>query len=143
MKFIADYPKSEFRTRAEESLTGARAAMADESLTAGDSETALRLFKLAIENAPKPYSERLFSGVIATIPANVYWRGWKAEGVELAKLIESHISTDANKLFLLSTFYPDRVLLPLRMTQQQHQGQSSVDGPLQVSDASPRFSHPV
>jgi len=69
VKFISDYPKSELKTRAEESLTGARAAMADESLTAGDSETAVRLFKLAIENAPKPYSERLFSGVIATVQA--------------------------------------------------------------------------
>jgi len=105
VKFISDYPKSEFKTRAEESLTGARAAMADESLTAGDPEKAIRLFKLAIDNAPKPYSERLFSGVIATIPANVYWRGFKAEGIELAKLIETHIASDANKLLLLSTFY--------------------------------------
>jgi len=101
VKFIADYPKSEFKTRAEESLTGARAAMADESLTAGDSERALRLFKLAIEKAPKPYSDRLFTEVIATIPANVYWRGLKAEGIELAKLIETHIATDANKLLPL------------------------------------------
>ncbi|MEO5858800.1 MAG: tetratricopeptide repeat protein [Pyrinomonadaceae bacterium] len=105
VKFTADYPKSELKTRAEESLTGARAAMADESLTAGDSEAAMRLFKLAVENAPKPYSERLFSEVIATIPANVYWRGHKAEGIELAKLIETHVGADANKLLLLSTFY--------------------------------------
>jgi tetratricopeptide (TPR) repeat protein len=105
VKFIADYPKSELKTRAGESLTGARAAMADESLTAGDSEAAIRLFRLAIENAPKPYSERLFSEIITTIPANVYWRGLKAEGIELAKLIETHIAADANKLLLLSTFY--------------------------------------
>lgn len=105
VKFIADYPKSEFKTRAGESLTGARAAMADERMTAGDSDTAMRLFTLAIENAPKPYSERLFTEVIATIPANAYWRGLKAEGIELAKLIETHVATDANKLLLLSTFY--------------------------------------
>ncbi|MDI1241521.1 MAG: hypothetical protein PSX80_06330, partial [bacterium] len=105
VKFIADYPQSELKTRAEESLTGARAAMADESLTAGDSQTAIRLFKLAIETAPKPYSERLFSEVIATIPANLYWRGYKEQGIELAKLIETHVSTDVNKLLLLSTFY--------------------------------------
>lgn len=105
VKFIADYPKSELKTRAEESLAGARAALADESLTAGDSETATRLFKLAIEGAPKPYGERLFSEVIATIPANLYWRGYRAEGIELAKLIETHVATDVNKLLLLSTFY--------------------------------------
>jgi len=54
VKFLSDYPKSELKTRAEESLTGARAAMADESLTAGDPEAAMRLFRLAVENAPKP-----------------------------------------------------------------------------------------
>ena len=105
VKFLASYPKSEFKIRAEESLAGARAAMADESMTAGDTEIAIRLFKLAIENAPKPYNERLFSEVIATIPANVYWRGHKAEGIDLANLIETHIAADANKLLLLSTFY--------------------------------------
>lgn len=105
VKFIAAYPKSEHKTRAEESLAGARAAIADEKLTAGDRESAITLFKLAIENAPKPFSDRLFSGVIATIPANVYWRGFKTEGIELAKLIEANIATDVNKLLLLSTFY--------------------------------------
>ncbi len=105
VKFIAEYPKSEFKTRAEESLVGSRAAIADARLTAGETEAAVALFKLAVENAPKPYGDRLFSEVIATIPANLYWRGHKAEGIELAKLIESHISTDANKLLLLSTFY--------------------------------------
>jgi tetratricopeptide (TPR) repeat protein len=105
VKFIADYPKSELKIRAEESLTGARAAIAEERLTSGDREAAIRLFKLAIENAPQPYSDRLFTEVIATIPANVYWRGLKAEGIDLAKLIETHIATDVNKLLLLSTFY--------------------------------------
>ena len=105
VKFIADYPKSELKTRAEESLAGARAAMADERLSSGDTPTAGRLFKLAVEDAPKPYSDRLFSGVIATIPANLYWRGFKAEGLEMARLIESHVASDANKLLLLSTFY--------------------------------------
>ncbi len=105
VKFIADYPKSEFKIRAEESLAGARAAIADQRLTAGDSEAAVRLFTLAVERAPKPYGDRLFSGVLATLPANLYWRGFKTEAIELAKLIETHIATDGNKLLLLSTFY--------------------------------------
>lgn len=105
VKFLADHPKSEFKLRAEESLAGARAAIADERLTAGDVEAAVTLFKLAIDNAPKPYSDRLFSGVIATIPANLYGRGFKEQGVELAKLIENNVAADVNKLLLLSTFY--------------------------------------
>jgi len=105
VKFIAEFPKSEFKIRAEESLAGARAAIADERLTAGDIAGAVRLFKVVISDTPKPYSDRLFNGVIGTIPANLWVRGHRAESMEIARLIESSIATDANKLLLLSTFY--------------------------------------
>lgn len=105
VKFIAEFPRSEFKIRAEESLAGSRAAIADERLTAGDTAGALRLFKVAINDAPKPYSDRLFSAVVATIPANLWVRGHRAESIEIARLIESNVATDANKLLLLSTFY--------------------------------------
>lgn len=105
VKFINDFPKSESKARAEESLAGARAAIADERLSAGDIPGAMRLFKVVIDEAPKPYSDRLYNGIIATIPANLWVRGHRAEGMESARLIESNIATDASRLLLLSTFY--------------------------------------
>lgn len=105
IKFIAEFPKSDSKVRVQESLAGARAAMADERLTAGDAEQAVKLFRLAIEEAPKPYSDRLFSGVIATVPANLYFRGQPQAALELAKLIESHSATNAKQLSTLATFY--------------------------------------
>lgn len=105
IKFLVDFPNSENKLRAQESLAGTRAAMADELLSAGETAQAVRLFKLAIEEAPKPYSERLLGSVIATIPANLYWRGHRAEGLELARLIETHVNTNARQLAALTTFY--------------------------------------
>lgn len=105
VKFLVDFPKTEHKLRAQESLAGARAGMADELLTAGETEQAVRLFKLAIEDAPKPYSERLLGSVIATIPANLYWRGHRDEGLEMARLIETHVNTNARQLASLTTFY--------------------------------------
>lgn len=105
IKFLVDFPKSENKLRAQESLAGTRAAMADELLTAGETTKAVSLFKLAIDEAPKPYSERLLGSVIATIPANLYWRGHRTEGVELARLIETHVNTNASQLAALTTFY--------------------------------------
>ncbi|MGD9629735.1 MAG: hypothetical protein AB7V18_10855 [Pyrinomonadaceae bacterium] len=105
IKFIADHPKSELISRARESLSGARAALADENLRAGNLDAASRLFRLSIEEAPLPYSDRLFNEVIATIPANVYWRGHQALGNEFARLIESKVEGKVNQLLLLATFY--------------------------------------
>jgi len=105
VKFLSDYPESENKTRAQESLAGARAAMADERLTAGEMQAAVKLFRLAIDEAPKPYSDRLYNSVISTIPANLYWRGMKAEGLEMARLIETNAAANANQLLLLAAFY--------------------------------------
>jgi tetratricopeptide (TPR) repeat protein len=105
VRFLTDFPGSELKARAEESLAGARAAIADERLSAGDLPGAIRLFKVVVEEAPKPFSDRLFNGIIATIPGNLWVRGHRAEGIEIARVIEANIATDATKLLLLSTFY--------------------------------------
>ena len=105
VKFIADFPKSTNKQRAQESLASARAAMADQALTAGDHEQALRLFRVAVEDAPKPYSDRLFAEVITQIPTNLYWRGGRAEAYEIARLIEANVATDARRLAGVANFY--------------------------------------
>ena len=105
VKFLADFPKSELRTRAQESLAVARAALADEALAAGNPREAAKLFRVAIDQAPKPYSERLFHEIILTIPANLFWRGARAEGYEIAHAIEANVSTNAKQLAALGNFY--------------------------------------
>lgn len=105
VRFLAEFPRSDNKLRAQESLAGARAAMADERLTAGETEQGLKLFKLAIDDAPRPYSDRLFSEIIATIPDNLYWRGQQTAAVETARSIESYVSTNQKQLLTLANFY--------------------------------------
>ena len=105
VRFIADFPKSTNKQRAQESLASARAALADEALTAGHSDQALQLFHLAVDEAPKPYSDRLFAEVIAKIPSNLYWKGDRIEAYEIARAIEANVGTDAKRLAGVANFY--------------------------------------
>ncbi|NMS52412.1 hypothetical protein, partial [Vibrio parahaemolyticus] len=71
IKFISEFPKSELRQRALESLAVSRAALAEQDLLAGNTELALRLLDLSIDEAPKPFSDKLFKEVISKIPGGL------------------------------------------------------------------------
>ncbi|HLA94087.1 MAG TPA: tetratricopeptide repeat protein, partial [Pyrinomonadaceae bacterium] len=105
LKFTAEFPKSEHKVRIQESLVGARAAMADERLTAGETEQGLRLFKLAISDAPKPYGDRMFNEIIARIPANLFFRGEQQPAIEIAQTIEMSVAGNPKQLLMLANFY--------------------------------------
>lgn len=105
LKFIAEFPKSDNKRRAQESLSVARAAMADERLSAGEPEQSTRLFKLAVEEAPKPYSDRLFVEIITKIPANLFWKGQPQAAVDVARIIEANVAADPKQLISLANFY--------------------------------------
>ena len=105
IKFIADHPRSAYKTRAQESLAGARAAIADEQLRRGETEKAMTLFRLAVEDSPKPYSDRFFNEIISTIPLNLFWAGGKTEAFEIARSIETHIAANPKQLTTLAGFY--------------------------------------
>ena len=53
-KFLADFPETEFKNRAMESLSSARASLADEKIRGGEAEEGIKLFKLAVSEAPDP-----------------------------------------------------------------------------------------
>jgi len=103
--FLRRYPNSSERTRAYESLTGARAALADEKFEAGEREAAVALFRRTLLDAPKPYTERFFREVVARIPLNMYFRGSRDEAFEAADLIEKTVASNIEQLLLLGSFY--------------------------------------
>ena len=103
-QFLKRYPASAEKTRALESLTVARAAIADERLAAGDIEAA-QLFRTALNEAPVPYSDRFFTEVVSRIPANLYWRGRRSEALDAARAIEKNIGANVNQLLVLANFY--------------------------------------
>jgi tetratricopeptide (TPR) repeat protein len=103
-KFLKDFPRSELRPRAAESLTAARAAVGDAKLEAGDRENGLKLTRLAIKEAPIPYPEKLFTEVIARVPTTLALRGEHSAAVEIASAVEKH-STRAAEFLALANFY--------------------------------------
>jgi tetratricopeptide (TPR) repeat protein/ribosomal protein S15P/S13E len=104
-KFNKDFPKSNEKTRALELIVSARAALADEKLQAGDTAASVELFKLAVKDAPKPVSDKLFTDVVLQIPSNLFFRGERAAAVETAQLIEEKAEGNAKQILGLATFY--------------------------------------
>ncbi len=99
------------RTRALDNLARARAALGDEKLRAGDSVGGIELFRRAVDEAPldvtdaSDKSDRLFANVVSQLPANLYVLGHPEAAFELARRIESRITTNPMRLLALAAFY--------------------------------------
>ncbi|MGI8786864.1 MAG: tetratricopeptide repeat protein [Pyrinomonadaceae bacterium] len=104
-KFVEDFPASKEMLRASELLVSTRAALGDEKLQAGETEKGIELFKLAVSDAPKPVSDKLFTEVVSQIPTNLFFRGERPAAVEIAKLVEEKADGNAKQTLALATFY--------------------------------------
>ena len=104
-EFLADYPDSKSKPRAIELLVSAHAGVGDQRLKKGDIAGGLEQLMLSINTAPPDMSEKLFSGVIAQIPLNLYMRGERASAAQVAQTIETKFGSDAKRLIALSAFY--------------------------------------
>jgi tetratricopeptide (TPR) repeat protein/uncharacterized membrane protein YgcG len=103
--FLDAYPNSKSRPRAVELLISTYAALGDAKLKDGDRAAGLRQLSLAINEAPENISDKLFSGVVAQIPSNLYLRGEREAAFDAARMIETKFGTDARRLLVLSAFY--------------------------------------
>lgn len=104
-KFIEDFPESAEVIRARELIVSARAQLGDERLQAGEIEKGLEFFKIAVREAPKPMSEKLFADVILQFPTNLFFRGERVAAFDVADLIEEKAEGNAKQLLGLATFY--------------------------------------
>lgn len=104
-KFIAAFPKSAEKIRAQEILVSSRAQLAEEKLRAADASGGIELFKKAVADVPQPVSDKLFSEVILQFPTNLFYRGEQAAATEVARMIEEKIGGNAKQLLGLATFY--------------------------------------
>ncbi|QQS42836.1 MAG: hypothetical protein IPM63_07850 [Acidobacteriota bacterium] len=103
--FAEKYPESELVAQAREYATAARAEMAAKAIEAGDNEEGVRLFRLAVSEAPEPVSDKLYTGVLLQIPNNLFFSGLREASFELASMIEKKVGSDAKKLLGLATFH--------------------------------------
>ena len=104
-EFLQEHPTSKSRERAVELLVSAHAALGDKMLGTGDSKSGIDQLMMAINEAPDTTSEKLFSGVIAQIPSNLYLRGQRIAAFEAAQAIEKKFGADPKRLLALSGFY--------------------------------------
>jgi tetratricopeptide (TPR) repeat protein len=103
--FIDRHPESKSKVRATELLVSSHAGLGDERLKKADRAGGIEQLLLAITVAPANPSEKLFSGVIAQIPLNLYLRGEPEAALKAAQEIEAKFGNDAKRLVMLSDFY--------------------------------------
>lgn len=104
-KFIGDFPNSENVSAAKELISSSRVLIAEEKLLSGDPSGAATTYKLAIEEAPDPVSNDLYKESLAAIPMTLYWRGARAQALDIAGVLEKKVSANAGQLIELANFY--------------------------------------
>ena len=103
--FIKNFPASTEISRAQGLIVSARAELGDKQLQSGDAAAGIELFKLAVQDAPTPVSDELFTKVMLGFPISLFSRGQRGAAFDVAKLIEEKVGANANQLLDLSKFY--------------------------------------
>lgn len=103
--FLEEHPDSKSKPRAVELLISTYAGLGDQKLKKGDSAGGVEQLMLAIAEVPANASEKLFTGVIAQIPLNLYLRGERAAAMKAAQDVEAKFGSDPKRLLAMSAFY--------------------------------------
>jgi tetratricopeptide (TPR) repeat protein len=103
--FLATHPESKARPRATELLISTHAGLGDQFLKSGDVDNGIKQLMLAIDEADVSISDKLFSGVIAQIPSNLYLRRQSEAAFKAASAIETKFGSDPKRLLEISGFY--------------------------------------
>jgi tetratricopeptide (TPR) repeat protein len=104
-QFLDTHPDSKERPHAIEYLVSAYAQLGDQKLKSGDTAGGNEQLLHAIDEADSTTSEKLFSGVIAQIPANLYLRGEREAAFKAAQSIETKFGSDPKRLLAIANFY--------------------------------------
>jgi len=103
--FIKNFPTSTEIPRAQGLIVMSRAQLGDEKLRAGETQTGIALFKLAVTEAPTPVSDELFTKVILGFPINLDSLGQRSAAFDVVKLIEEKVGANASQILDLSKFF--------------------------------------
>jgi tetratricopeptide (TPR) repeat protein/outer membrane biosynthesis protein TonB len=104
-EFLDTHPTSKARPRAVELLISTHAALGDQKLKNGDSVGGVEQLMRAIDEADVSISDKLFSGVIAQIPVNLYLRGERDAAMKAAQNVESKFGSNPKRLLEVAGFY--------------------------------------
>ena len=104
-RFVRKYPTAKRVPDAAAMIVTIQTQLGNEKLTAGDVAGAVEYYKAAVTDAPKPVPDQLFADTLARFPANLYFRGARNEGFELAKAIEAKCDASVPQLLGVANFY--------------------------------------
>jgi tetratricopeptide (TPR) repeat protein len=104
-EFLDAHPESKARPRAIELLISTHAGLGDQKLKNGDIAGGIEQMMRAIDEADTSISEKLFAGVIAQIPTNLYLRGEREAAYKAAQSIETKFGNDPKRLLEMAGFY--------------------------------------
>jgi uncharacterized membrane protein YgcG/Flp pilus assembly protein TadD len=103
--YIATHPTSVALPRARELLVVAHAQFAGQRMQAGDVNSGLEQFRLALSEAPADMPDRLFSEVLARIPPSLYTAGLRDQALEIARQLEPLARSNGKRMAVLAEFY--------------------------------------
>jgi tetratricopeptide (TPR) repeat protein len=104
-EFLDTHPTSVARPRAVELLISTHAALGDQMLKSGDTAGGIDQLLRAIDEADASITDKLFSGVIAQIPTNLYMRGERDASIRAAQKIETKFGSNPKRLLEVAGFY--------------------------------------
>ncbi len=104
-KFLEDFPDTERRALIAETIVAARGDAANAQLSLGDPAKAIALLNAAIEEAPTPFSDRVFSEVIGKFPNLLFVYGQNEAAVRMADAIEKRSEGNSRQLLALAGFF--------------------------------------
>jgi len=104
-EFLDKHPSSKARPRARELLVSTHASLGDSLLSNRDSAGGIEQLMLAIDAAPEASSDKLFSGVVAQIPLNLYLRNEREAAFQAAYAIEQKFANNSHRLLALASFH--------------------------------------
>jgi len=104
-KFLTDFPETAEKPEAQEQLATTRVLLADERVKSGDIDSAAALYKAAIDEAPSPVSDKLFTESFAKIPTTLFWQGKRQDALDIAKSLSTISESSAPNLLALADFY--------------------------------------
>lgn len=104
-EFLDTHPNSKARPRAIELLISTHAGLGDQKLKNGDTVGGVQQLLQAIDEADVSISDKLFAGVIAQIPTNLYLRGEREAAFKAAQNVEAKFGNDPKRLIAVAGFY--------------------------------------
>ena len=104
-EFLDTHPDSKQRGNATEYLVSGYAQLGDQKLKNGDAAGGVENLLRAIDTADNTTTDKLYSGVIAQIPANLYLRGERDAAFKAAQNIENKFGSDPKRLLGIGSFY--------------------------------------